>query len=212
MPDNKTPRPPHPIQDAWDRFCTEATAAAKMLAEQVPAQPPLEHLTSAQYACGKLFAALDELVRAAAAPREVRDLVALPARAWQHAAWGIPDPLLRVAAIGGRKAADVPMTAFRAWVVKLTDELAGNSAASWRAAAEAVSSALRRAHAPKGCTPSAKSIQNLHGKATKPETPGDRHLAQAYAHYRPRPWPEVAGASLDERVQWIVAGYRMFTP
>jgi hypothetical protein len=175
-----------------------------MLARQVPSQLP--GLTPAQYACGKFFAATHDLLARLGAPREVRDLAAQPARAWQHAAWGILDPLFVPASLGsGRRAADVRMTVFRAVVLKLADERAGTDAASWRAAAGEVSRALREARAPKGCTPSVKTLQNWHGLTTDPKTPTDHHLADAYRFYRPKAWPETAGASLDDRVRWIVA-------
>jgi hypothetical protein len=210
MSDQKPPSGnPLPNQRVWDRICAffiEVQIAAQMLAQGVPAQPPLEDLTSAQYAVGKLFTAVDELFRNLNCPAEILELTRLPQLAWHRAAWGIPDPLLAPADVPGRKAADVPMTIFRALVLAQVDDLTGIYP-SWRAAAQAVSDALRRAKAPEGCTPDVKTIQNWHSEAADPKTPTEQHLADAYAHYRRRQWPETAGAGLDERIEWIIAGY-----
>jgi hypothetical protein len=190
------PRHPLPPSDVWDRFCDEVDIAGQMLARQVPAQPPLERLSPAQFACGKYFAACHELLIALGAPQHIRELAALPARAWQHAAWGFLDPLFSPAALGsGRPSATVMMTVFRALILKLADD----------EAAPAVSRELRQARAPKGCTPSAKTIQNWRSMALAPKTPTQQHLADAYAYYRRRPWPDAAGSRLAERVRWMVA-------
>jgi len=61
-----------------------------------------------------------------------------------------------------------------------------------------IPSAARSKGAPKGCMPSAKSIQNWLGEATDPKTPTEQHLAEADAYYRHRPWPETAGSTLAE--------------
>jgi hypothetical protein len=193
---------PLPSQALWDRFCDAVGVASQMLARQVPS--PLPGLTPAQYACGKFFAATQELLAGLAAPREVRDLAGMPARAWQHAGWGIPDPLFTPASIGrGRRSADVRLTVFRCWIVKLTEEQA-TGAASLRAAAQAVSRALKQAQAPKDCTPAPSTIRRWQDAATDPKTPTDRHLADAYAFYRPRDWPSAAGSGLAARVRWII--------
>jgi hypothetical protein len=215
MPDHKPP-PQHPLppQPVWDRFCDEVAVASQMLARLVPAQPPLERLSPAQYACGKCFAAMDELLRALGAPREIRELVALPARAWQRAAWGIADPLLRAATVGsGRPSANEQLVVFRAMVLKLADEeLVEGRAKSWRSAAQTVSSALQQARAPKGYIPSDHSIRSWHVDARNPKTPADHHLAEAVAFFRHRPWPETAGETVEERIKWIVAGFRATSP
>jgi hypothetical protein len=211
---SRSGRYPLPSTQAWDRFCDEVDVAAQMLAEQRPAQPPLERLSSEQYACGKFFAACHALLIALSAPPAIRELAALPAQAWQHAAWGIPDPLFAVVPLGsGRRAASLKTTAFRAMIVKLADELAsGDGAVPWRQAAQAASQALHKAQAPKGYKPSAKSIQNWLAEATDPKTPTEQHLAEAYAYYRHRPWPETAGVTLAERVRWVVAIHSAHVP
>jgi hypothetical protein len=214
MSDQKRPPTHHPLPspEAWGAFCDEVDIASQMLARQV--QSPLAGLTPVQYAVGKYFGACHALLTALHAPAAIRDLAALPARAWHRAAWGIHDPLFAAAATGGgRRTADVSTTVFRAMVLKLADEqVASGDAVSGGVAAHAVARALRQAQAPPGYRPSAKSIQNWRGRATNPKTPTDHHLAEAFRFFRPRSWPDTAGETLTERIRWIIELHKAGVP
>jgi hypothetical protein len=204
-------KPPNDRQrQQWERllsFCAEVEAAGETFAQGIKPEGALKALSPTQFAVGKLLVAVDQMLRDLEAASHVRALSALTPRALHRAAWGIADPLFAPASVAGRKGADVPMTVFRALVLKLADELTTGQC-SRRAAAQKVASALRRAKAPKGYIPSFKTIQNSHSEATDPKTPTERHFADAYAQFRARQWPETAGTALDERVRWIVEGYR----
>ncbi len=119
---------------------------------------------------------------------------------------GAPDALLENHAGAGRPVMQ-PMLWFRAEVLRLLDEVAARTGAPGvpaplRPIAEAIQTALRKAHAPKGCIPSAQTILNLHGKAAHPRTPSDRLLAEVRGSIEAS---VPGGDGIDARARWIVA-------
>lgn len=201
MPDY-TPRHPLPDPEVWDCFCDAVSVASQMLAGRVPAQPPVERLSSAQFACGKYFAAMDELLRALRAPREVRDLVALPASAWHRASWGFPDPLLAVPRFAHSPGADPTQILFRAAIVKLIAELVAEGM-TLHTAAEFVAGELQAQQASQ--MPDVRTLERWYRQATKQP---DSRVAVAYEWFRPRLWPPSAGVTLAERLRWIIPASR----
>jgi hypothetical protein len=192
------PRYPQPDPRAWDRFCDDVAMAAKMLAEQAPAQPPIERLTPEQYAVGKLTAATQELLGAVTRDRRVDDLARLPPRAWQRAAWGFADPLLVVPRFPHSPDVDPDHAMFGAGIVKLIAEFVAEGV-TVRTAVEALREELQAQQAPQ--VADGRTMERWHRQATQQP---DSHLAILYAWLRPRPWPSSAGTTLTDRVRWLI--------
>jgi hypothetical protein len=200
-------RPPPP--EAWDAFCDLLERGAGWLAQSQPSPDP--GLTAEQFGVGMLVSAIEGLLLACGQPDEFVLLAQRLSTAWQNLRNNRPDALLASGGGSGRPAPEQAMLWFRAELLRLLDEMAARSRgtkgtrgrpATLRPIAQEIERALRRANAPKGCTPSAQTILNLHAKAANPRTPTDRVLAD---QRRSIETSLTEGDTVETRVGWILA-------